>query len=159
MPPQVWHGYDPPPNSVTEGCLTPRLVPQPSWQLHPSAAGFSIFQISPHPGHSPKLWVHVSVATPTISLWTCNRQVPNGLAPPPQLGFSGWMSIHPVAVERISVTFFLNWSTVDLQRCIRIRCISKWLSYTYMYIHSFLGYFPISGITEYWVAFPVLYSK
>ena len=33
----------PPPHSVTEACLTPHLVPQPSWQLHPSNAGFSIF--------------------------------------------------------------------------------------------------------------------
>ena len=29
----------------------------------------------------------------------------------------------------------------------------------YTYIHSFLDSFPIQVITEYWVEFPVLYSK
>ena len=37
--------------------------------------------------------------------------------------------------------FFKNnfyWSIVDLQCCVNFRCIAKWISYTYAYIHSFL---------------------
>ena len=35
--------------------------------------------------------------------------------------------------------FFKNfyWSIVDLQCCIGFRCTAKWISYTYIYIHSF----------------------
>ena len=54
---------------------------------------------------------------------------------------------------------FFYWSVVDLQCCVSFRCTAKWISYTYTYIHSFLGSFPIYVITEYWVEFPVLYSR
>ena len=37
----------------------------------------------------------------------------------------------------------LYWSTVDLQCCVSFRCIAKWFSYTYAYIHSFPDSFPI----------------
>ena len=57
--------------------------------------------------------------------------------------------------------FFFNfyWSIVDLQCCVSFRCTAKWIIYTYAYIHSFLDSFPIEAITEYWVEFPVLYSR
>ena len=48
---------------------------------------------------------------------------------------------------------------VELQCCVSFRCTAKWISYTYTYIHSFLDSFPIYAITEYWVEFPVLYSR
>ena len=51
------------------------------------------------------------------------------------------------------------WSIVDLQCCISFCYTAKWISYTYTYIHSFLDSFPIQVITEYWVEFPVLYSR
>ena len=36
---------------------------------------------------------------------------------------------------------------------------SKWFSYTYAYIHSFSDSFLIKVFPEYWVEFPVLYSR
>ena len=60
-----------------------------------------------------------------------------------------------------SFLFLFNfyWSIVDLQCCVSFRCTGKWISYTYTYIYSFLDSFSIQAITEYWVKFPVLYSK
>ena len=61
----------------------------------------------------------------------------------------------------VSFFFFLinfHWSIVDLH-CVSLRCTAKWFGYTYTYIHSFLDSFPIQVITEYWVEFPVLYSR
>ena len=29
----------------------------------------------------------------------------------------------------------------------------KWIYYTYTYVHSFLDYFPIKAITQYWAEF------
>ena len=55
--------------------------------------------------------------------------------------------------------FNFYWSIVDLQCCVSFRCTAKWVTYTNTYIHSFLDSFPISVITEYWVEFPVLYSR
>ena len=54
---------------------------------------------------------------------------------------------------------FLNfyWSIFDLQCCVSFRCRAKWISYKY--IHSFLDSFPIKVIIEYWVEFPVVYSR
>ena len=51
------------------------------------------------------------------------------------------------------------WSIADFQWCVSYRCTAKWISYTYTYIHSLLDSFPIQAITEYWVEFPVLYSR
>ena len=55
--------------------------------------------------------------------------------------------------------FFFNWSTVDLQCYVSFRCTAKWIAYTYTYIRSFLDSFPILVTTEYWVEFPVVYSR
>ena len=49
-------------------------------------------------------------------------------------------------------TYLLNefyWSIVDLQCCISFKCIAKWFSYTYTYIHSFfphIGYYRLLSI-------------
>ena len=61
----------------------------------------------------------------------------------------------------ISIIYFLNfyWSIVDLQCFASFRYTTKWISYTYTYAHSFLDSFPIKAITEYWIEFPVLYSR
>ena len=49
------------------------------------------------------------------------------------------------SIQSVSVSF---WYT------------AKWISYTYTYIHSyFFDSFPIWVIAEYWVEFPVLYSR
>ena len=57
--------------------------------------------------------------------------------------------------------FFFNFycSIVDLQCWVSFRYTAKWISYTYTYIYSFLDYFSIQTITEYWVEFPVLYNR
>ena len=47
----------------------------------------------------------------------------------------------------------------DLQGCINFCYIAEWFSYTSTHIHSFSDSFPIEVITEYWVDFPVLYSR
>ena len=52
--------------------------------------------------------------------------------------------------------FYFYCSVVDSQ-CVSFGCTTKWFSYTYIY--SFLDSFLIQVITEYWVEFPVLYSK
>ena len=63
----------------------------------------------------------------------------------------------------LNFILFLNfyWSIVHLYCYVSFRCTAKWISYTYTYIHSlfFLDTFPIYAITEYWVEFPVLYSR
>ena len=55
--------------------------------------------------------------------------------------------------------FFFFWSTIDLQCCVSFRCAAKWIYCTYTYIHSFLDSFHMLAITQYWVEFPVLYSR
>ena len=57
----------------------------------------------------------------------------------------------------LNLIFILYWSRVDLQCYVSIRSTAKWFSYTY--IHSFPDSFPIQVIKEYWVEFPVLYSR
>ena len=52
----------------------------------------------------------------------------------------------------------LYCSVVDLQCCVGFTYWAKLFSYTYTHIY-FLDSFSISVITEYWVAFPVLYSR
>ena len=52
----------------------------------------------------------------------------------------------------------LYCSVVDLQCCVGFTYLAKLFSYTYTHIY-FLDSFSISVITEYWVAFPVLYSR
>ena len=67
----------------------------------------------------------------------------------------------PLSSIKAETGFLYNfyWDIVDLQCCVSFRCTAKWISYTYTYIHSFLDSFPIEAITEYWVEFPVLYSR
>ena len=52
---------------------------------------------------------------------------------------------------------------VDLQCCVNFCCIAKWFSYshthTHTHIYSFSHSFPLWFITEYWILFPVLYSR
>ena len=50
-------------------------------------------------------------------------------------------------------------SIVDLQCCVSFECTAKYISYTYTYIYSFLEYFPIYIITDYWVELPVWYPR
>ena len=38
-------------------------------------------------------------------------------------------------------------------------CTAKSISYKYAHVWSFLGSFPVSVITEYWIAFPVLSTR
>ena len=42
---------------------------------------------------------------------------------------------------------------------VSICCSSKWSSYIYTYIHFFIDFVTIKAITEYWIEFPVLYSR
>ena len=43
--------------------------------------------------------------------------------------------------------------------CVSFSCIAKLFSYAYTFINSLLDPFLIQVITEYWVEFPVLYSR
>ena len=80
------------------------------------------------------------------------------------MGGHNWMDSVVLLWKGISffnVCILINfyWSIVDLPCCVSFRCTAKWISYTYRYIHSFLDSIPIMVITEYWVSFPVLYSR
>lgn len=67
---------------------------------------------------------------------------------------------HPFLKKSKTSFLRLNFiRVVDLQFCISFCCTSKGMSYTYMYIHSFLDFIPIYIITEYWIEFPVLNSR
>ena len=57
----------------------------------------------------------------------------------------------------LKINFY--WSTVALQCYVSFCCAAKWVSYTYTYIASFLDFLPIWVTTEYWVQFPLLYSR
>ena len=46
-----------------------------------------------------------------------------------------------------------------LQGGVNFCCTAKWFIYTYTHIHSVSDFFCMLGITEYWVEFPVLYSR
>ena len=59
--------------------------------------------------------------------------------------------------KELDTTEWLNWT--GLKHSVSFRCTAKWISYPYMYIHSFLVSFLIQVTTEYWVEFPVLYSR
>ena len=48
---------------------------------------------------------------------------------------------------------------VDLQCSVSFRHTENWIRYTYTYSYSFLDSFPIWVITEYWLEFPVWYSR
>ena len=65
-----------------------------------------------------------------------------------------------VRILLLQITFFnyFYWRIVDLQCCVIFCCSAKWINYIYTYIHSFRFYSHIV-ITEYWVEFPVLYSR
>ena len=49
----------------------------------------------------------------------------------------------------------LYWSIVDSQQGVSFRRTENLISYTYTYMH----FFPIYAIIEYWVEFPVLYNR
>ena len=56
----------------------------------------------------------------------------------------------------------LGVHTFVLYICVNFCCTAKWISFIYtvcVFIKLFLDYFPILVITEYWIEFPVLYSK
>ena len=65
--------------------------------------------------------------------------------------------VTPTWMSRPQFTlFFLNWSIVDLQCCISLRCIAKWFIYIYVliymyiciYVYSFLILFHYSLIQD-----------
>ena len=65
-------------------------------------------------------------------------------------------------MDSFSLFFYFSkfyWPTDDLHCCDNFCCTTKWFSYTYTHIHSLSDSFPIKIITEYWVEFPVLYSR
>ena len=93
------------------------------------------------------------VATP----WTAAHQAPLSMGFSRQEYWSGVPLHSPYLHYGYQQTFFniFYWSIVDLQSCIVFRCTPKWISHTYTYMH----FFPISAIIEYWVEFPVLYNR
>ena len=70
-----------------------------------------------------------------------------------------WSNV-PFFLPLFLSSFDFCWSTVDLQYCVRFSVQqSESVIYLSLYITSFLDSFPIWAITEYWVEFPVLYSR
>ena len=49
----------------------------------------------------------------------------------PSQSFLAALTPHQVKKRPGWLTFFFNWSIVDLQCCVSFRCTAKWISYTY----------------------------
>ena len=65
--------------------------------------------------------------------------------------------------SNLSTFFFpflrFSWSMVGLQGCDHCCRKTEWFRHTCAHIRSLWDYFPASIVTEYWVEFPVLYSR
>ena len=94
------------------------------------------------------------------------------------IGGNGWWfsSVHPriisfsVSPAVLSIDHKLSkalqtlknmcWSMVAIQCCVIFRHTVKWICHKYINIYVyFLDSFPIQPLAEYWVEFPVLYSR
>ena len=60
--------------------------------------------------------------------------------------FIGVELLYNILLVYTVLTEFINWFT-------------KWISYEYTYIPSFLNFLPIYVTTEQWVEFPELYNR
>ena len=106
-------------------------------------------------GSSPKLALHIRWP----KYWSFSFTIS------PSNEYSGLISFGMdwfdlLAVKGLSRVFSNYLSVVNLQHCVSFRDRAKWVSYTYIYMHSlFLRFFPIYAITEYREESPVLYSR
>ena len=77
--------------------------------------------------------------------------------------FTCWVIIGTSQFFKVFLIFLyfkeFYWSIVDLQGGVNFCSTAKWFIYTYKHIHFVSDSFPILGITEYWVEFPLLNSR
>ena len=108
----------------------------------------------------PKTWSATKVIT-LASLWVSLHSF-----------IRGHTMSHFHSFLKFNFYFIICWSIVDLQCCISIRCIAKWLFYIYAYLYLYLylsiyiyiyisfffqDSFPRWVVTRYWVEFSVLF--
>ena len=72
-----------------------------------------------------------------------------------------WSRLQNIGLQRVGHDWSDLTHLVDLQYCVKFCCTAKWLHIysTVIHIYNFFYSFSLWFLTEYWIQFPVLYSR